>query len=54
MSFSAVTKTKDSFLEKLGETAEKFLLIVYVYVLMDNHYLLTTGNATRQPLQSHA
>ncbi|HDP94289.1 MAG TPA: chromosomal replication initiator DnaA [Candidatus Aminicenantes bacterium] len=31
---------KDKFLIKLGETAEKYRLLVHAYVLMDNHYHL--------------
>jgi putative transposase len=31
---------KDKFLIKLGETAEKFRLLIHAYVLMDNHYHL--------------
>jgi len=31
---------KDKFLIKVGETAEKYKLLVHAYVLMDNHYHL--------------
>jgi putative transposase len=33
-------KDKDRFLEKLGETVEKYKLLVHAYVLMENHYHL--------------
>lgn len=29
---------KDKFLTKVGETAEKYRLLIHAYVLMDNHY----------------
>ncbi len=34
------TADKDKFLIKVGETAEKYQLLIHAYVLMDNHYHL--------------